>query len=231
MSGHACCHTSEAEVVVFYAFAQVLELFSQVRQFRYVSVITPNVSTTKSLWTKRMLSVFIWQPLHILYCFIGFFSATVEIAIGVVGISDNTTAISQINLRNKVNVEAAEGNPPELINVNPVSACFLLPSDFLCLCCLDLSNEINETVETFPADRRVKRGEVELWIGVKCGRPWQLGNLAPVVLCKIKTFRGANELFSSAFVSSFNQSPQVTVSVATYAAAALSLQKAQIRGA
>ncbi len=50
---------------------------------------------------------------------------------------------------------------------------------------------------------------------------------APVVLWKIKTFRGANELFSFAFVSSFNQSPQVTVSAATYAAA-LSLQKAQI---
>lgn len=49
---------------------------------------------------------------------------------------------------------------------------------------------------------------------------------APVVLWKIKTFRGANELFSSAFVSSFNQSPQVTVSATTYAAA-LSLQKAQ----
>lgn len=49
----------------------------------------------------------------------------------------------------------------------------------------------------------------------------------PVVLWKIKTFRGANELFSSAFVSSFNQSPQVTVSATTYAAA-LSLQKAQI---
>ena len=50
---------------------------------------------------------------------------------------------------------------------------------------------------------------------------------APVVLWKIKTFRGANELFSSAFVSSFNQSPQVTVSATTYAAA-LSLQKPQI---
>ena len=50
---------------------------------------------------------------------------------------------------------------------------------------------------------------------------------APVVLWKIKTFRGANELFSSAFVSSFNQSPQVTVSATAYAAA-LSLQKAQI---
>lgn len=31
MSGHACCDASEAEVVVFHAFVQALELFSQVR--------------------------------------------------------------------------------------------------------------------------------------------------------------------------------------------------------
>lgn len=49
---------------------------------------------------------------------------------------------------------------------------------------------------------------------------------APVVLWKIKTFRGANGFFSSAFVSSVNQSPQVTVPATAYAAA-LSLQKAQ----
>lgn len=49
---------------------------------------------------------------------------------------------------------------------------------------------------------------------------------APVVLWEIKTFRGANEFFSSAFVSSPNQSPQVTVSATAYAAA-LSLQKAR----
>lgn len=31
MSGHACCDTSKAEVVVFHAFVRALELFSQVR--------------------------------------------------------------------------------------------------------------------------------------------------------------------------------------------------------
>lgn len=41
---------------------------------------------------------------------------------------------------------------------------------------------------------------------------------APVVFRKIKTFRGANGLFSFAFVSSFNQSPRVTRSAMTYAA-------------
>lgn len=51
------------------------------------------------------------------------------------------------------------------------------------------------------------------------------------MLRQIKTFRGANELFSAAFVSSSNQSPQVAVSVTTYAAAALSLQNAQIHSA
>lgn len=66
----------------------------------------------------------------------------------------------------------------------------------------------------------------ELWISVKRSGAWQLCDGAPVVLRQIKTFRGANELFSAAFVSSPNQSPQVAVSVTTYAAAALSLQKA-----
>lgn len=77
-----------------------------------------------------MLSAFIWQPLHKLDCFIGFFSGTVEIAIWAAGISDNISAISQINWRNKGNVEAAEGNPPELINVNAVSACFCFQVTF-----------------------------------------------------------------------------------------------------
>lgn len=63
----------------------------------------------------------------------------------------------------------------------------------------------------------------------KCRGYWPLRKLAAVVLWKIKTLRGANERFRSAFVSSFNQLPQVTVSATTYAAAAaLSLWNAQI---
>lgn len=80
----------------------------------------------------------------------------------------------------------------------------------------------------FPRQTRLNRRKVESWSSVKCSGCWLLRNLAPVVLWEIKTFRGANELFSTAFVSSFNQSPQVSVSATTYAAAALSLQKAYI---
>ena len=89
---------------------------------------------------------------------------------------------------------------------------------------------VAEIMETFPLIDSLNHRKVQLWISVKCSRCRVLRNLAPVVLWKIKTSIGANELFSSVFVSSFNQSLQVTTSAVTYAAA-LSLQKAQIHNA
>ena len=83
----------------------------------------------------------------------------------------------------------------------------------------------------FP-QKSLSQWKVELWMSADCSC-LAVGALgvqkpAPAVLRKIKTFRGANEFFGSAFVSSINQSPQVTVSAQAHTAA-LSLQKAQIQ--
>lgn len=101
--------------------------------------------------------------------------------------------------------------------------------------CLSSVLRSDESIETSWNNGNVSRQsgwtpEQWLWIVLPTAaeRLWvvlEVEESAPVVLWEIKTFRGANEFFSSAFVSALNQSPQVTVSITAYAAALYHFKK------